>query len=196
SRAPPTLSRSHPPGDWSRSRASSGCAVRRRSSSATSPASTADTASRNRESRRSSLFIVAAYYSLTTSGLGEKLRPRRPDAAELPGGRAMKLDLAKRACLLAVGLAIFGSLGVAGAVAQEIPLTSVATDFNNPIGIDHHAPSGKLVFSVNFPSGLPHNFELVVPDGSRTAFSDIQGLTDEVKIATVRGGPCQGGFTV
>jgi uncharacterized repeat protein (TIGR01451 family) len=114
----------------------------------------------------------------------------------------MKLDLAKRARLLArvrllaAGLTVFGSFGLRGAVAQEIPLTPVATGFNNPIGIDHHSPSGKLVLSVNFPTGLPHNFELVGPDGSRTQFSDIQGLTDEVKIATVRGGPCQGGFAV
>ncbi len=108
----------------------------------------------------------------------------------------MKLDLAKRARLLAAGLAVFGSFGLRAAVAQAILLSPVATGFNNPIGIDHHSPSGKLILSVNFPSGLPNNFELVGPDGSRTPFSNIQGLTDEVKIATVRGGDCQGGFAV
>jgi hypothetical protein len=108
----------------------------------------------------------------------------------------MKLDLGKRARLLAAGLAVFGSFGLRAAVAQAILLSPVATGFNNPIGIDHHSPSGKLILSVNFPSGLPNNFELVAPDGSRTPFSNIQGLTDEVKIATVRRGDCQGGFAV
>lgn len=49
--------------------------------------------------------------------------------------------------------------------------------------------------SVNYFGGTPHNFELVAADGTRTQFSSVSGLTDEVKIATVRSGSCQGGFT-
>jgi hypothetical protein len=96
---------------------------------------------------------------------------------------------------LAAAVGVFGAMGLGAADAQDVRLTPVATGFNNPVGIDHHPPSGKLLLSVNFPSGLPHNFELVGPDGSHTRFSDISGLTDELKIAAVREGPCQGGFT-
>ena len=77
-----------------------------------------------------------------------------------------------------------------------ITLTPIATQFNNPIGIDHHEPSNQVVMSVNWATGEPRNFELVAPDGTRTPFSNIHGFTDEVKIATVRSGPCQAGFTV
>src|SRR2546426_12632414 len=96
---------------------------------------------------------------------------------------------------IAIAFAFVGCFVVGTAVGKDVQLTAVATGFNNPIGIGHHPFSGKLVLSVNFPSGLPYNFELVGPDGVHSRFSDIQGLTDEVKIATVRDGPCQGGFT-
>ncbi len=75
-----------------------------------------------------------------------------------------------------------------------ITLTPISTGFNTPIGIDHHDPTNKVVLSVNYASGQPYNFELVSADGERTQFSDISGLTDEVKIATVRTSDCQGGF--
>lgn len=77
-----------------------------------------------------------------------------------------------------------------------IQLTPIATGFNNPIGIDYHEPTDKVVMSVNYASGLPNNFELVAQDGTRTPFSTLSGFTDEVKIATVRSGPHQGAFTV
>jgi len=73
-------------------------------------------------------------------------------------------------------------------------LTAVSTNFNNPIGIDYHPLSNKVLVSVNYPSGTPDNFELVASDGTRTQFSSVSGLTDEVKIATVRSSSCQGGF--
>ncbi|GEM_PF-6183271 len=77
------------------------------------------------------------------------------------------------------------------------------TGFNNPIGIDHHEPTNKVVISVNYPTGEPHNFELVDVFGNRQPFSNIRGLTEEVKIATARddggrttgGGKSFGGFT-
>ncbi len=77
-----------------------------------------------------------------------------------------------------------------------ITLTSIATGFNNPIGIDHHEPTGQVVLSVNYPNGLPSTFELVADDGTRTTFSTVTGLTDEVKVATVRSSPNQAGFVV
>jgi uncharacterized repeat protein (TIGR01451 family) len=68
--------------------------------------------------------------------------------------------------------------------------------FNNPIGIDFHEPTGELLMSVNYDSGLPHNFDLVAANGTPTQFSTIAGLTEEVKIATVRASAHQGGFSV
>jgi hypothetical protein len=70
--------------------------------------------------------------------------------------------------------------------------------FNTPVGIDHHQPTNKVVLSVNYPTGQPHNFELVDIFGNRQPFSNISGLTEEVKIATARddgGGKSLGGFT-
>jgi hypothetical protein len=74
-----------------------------------------------------------------------------------------------------------------------ITLTAVSTPFNSPIGIDHHEPTNSVVMSVNYPSGTPLNFELIAADGSHMAFSTFSGLTEEVKIATVRSGNI-GGF--
>src|SRR4029434_5530686 len=58
--------------------------------------------------------------------------------------------------------------------------------FNGVIGIDYHAPTNKVIVSVNYPIGNPHNFELIGADGSHTGFSAISGLTEELKLATVR----------
>jgi len=96
------------------------------------------------------------------------------------------------------------ALGTSFAVVQPddasapmtIGLTPIAIGFNNPIGIDHHEePTPRVVMSVNYPTGLPYNFELVAQDGTRTQFSSISGLTEEVKIAAVRSSSCQAGFT-
>jgi hypothetical protein len=71
-------------------------------------------------------------------------------------------------------------------LALEITFTSISTDFNRAIGIDYYEPTNEVITSVNYASGSPHNFELVSADGSKTTFSSISGLTDEVKIATAR----------
>jgi RHS repeat-associated protein/uncharacterized repeat protein (TIGR01451 family) len=76
-------------------------------------------------------------------------------------------------------------------------LISITKGFLNGVGIDYHQPTNDLVMSVNYPSGAGHNFELVGSDGTRTQFSSIAGLTDEVYIATARdegNGISQGGF--
>jgi RHS repeat-associated protein len=76
-------------------------------------------------------------------------------------------------------------------------LVPISTGFNNPVGIDYHQPTNKVVTSVNYFYGSPHNFELVAADGTRSQFSKISGLTDEVYIAAARdegGGMSQGGF--
>ena len=94
-----------------------------------------------------------------------------------------------------LAIALLGGLGLSSTPAQAtITLTPISTGFNGLIGIDHHAPTNQVIVSVNYPSGVPHNFELVAADGTRTPFSTVSGFTNEVKIAAVRSGPCQGGF--
>lgn len=81
--------------------------------------------------------------------------------------------------------------------AFAITLTPITTGFNGIIGIDHYEPNNQVVVSVNYPSGAGHNFELIASDGSRTTYSTIAGLTDEVKIASAKddgGGFSIGGF--
>lgn len=74
----------------------------------------------------------------------------------------------------------------------DLTLVPISTTFNSPIGIDFHQPSNSVVMSVNYSNGEPYNFELVHQDGSHSAFSTTSGLTDEVKIATVRAGNTAG----
>lgn len=80
------------------------------------------------------------------------------------------------------------ALAAAGAQAQSLNFTQISTSFTTPIGIDYHQPTNSVVMSVNYASGGPFNFVRVNLDGSQTQFSNISGLTDEVKIATVRSG--------
>ena len=78
-----------------------------------------------------------------------------------------------------------------------IQLVRIQTGFSSPIGIDYHQPTNKLVMSVNYSNGQPYNFELVAADGSRQRFSNVSGLTDELKIGVVPdegGGLNRGGF--
>lgn len=74
-----------------------------------------------------------------------------------------------------------------------VTFTAISTTFNSPIGIDYHEPTDSVVMSVNYPSGAPLNFERVELDGAHQPFSSYTGLTEEVKIATVRSGGA-GGF--
>ncbi len=96
---------------------------------------------------------------------------------------------------IAIVVALSSSAATAFAVDLNLtPFTGFA--FNTPIGIDFHEPTGKLIMSVNYPSGSPNNLDLVASTGTPTQFSSLANLTNEVKIATVRAGTCQGGFTV
>ena len=79
----------------------------------------------------------------------------------------------------------------------SIVLTPVSTTFNDLTGIDHHQPANKVVVSVNQPAGQPRNFELLAADGAHSDFSNVAGLTGELKIATARDdgqGTSRGGF--
>ena len=74
-----------------------------------------------------------------------------------------------------------------------LTFTAISTTFNNPIGIDYHEPTKSVVVSVNYPTGTPSGFERIELDGKHQQFSDLTGLTEEVKIATARSGN-PGGF--
>lgn len=76
---------------------------------------------------------------------------------------------------------------------NPITLTAITTPFSTPIGIDFHEPTKSVILSANYPSGLPVNFERIEYDGTHKPFSEVSGLTDEIKIATVRSGNA-GGF--
>ncbi len=80
--------------------------------------------------------------------------------------------------------------------APPLPITlkSISTPFSTPIGIDFHEPTKSVVMSANYPSGMPYNLERIEEDGTHFPFSALSGLTDEIKIATVRSGNV-GGFT-
>ncbi|MEZ4401437.1 MAG: hypothetical protein R3B06_15535 [Kofleriaceae bacterium] len=74
-----------------------------------------------------------------------------------------------------------------------LTFTPISTTFSSPIGIDFHEPTGSVIMSANYPTGLPSNLERIELDGTHVPFSAYAGMTDEVKIATVRSGNL-GGF--
>jgi hypothetical protein len=87
-----------------------------------------------------------------------------------------------------IGFALLASmfLFAATASADLINLKDIATGFNSPIGVDYHQPTNSLILSANYPSGNPHNFELVDTNGVHTQFSNVSGHTDEIYMAAAR----------
>jgi len=85
----------------------------------------------------------------------------------------------------------------APASAVDVTLGTSNVGFSTPIGIDWYEPTSKLILSVNYPLGTPNNLDLIDPTtGTSAQFSTLAGLTNELKIATVRSSACQGGFNV
>lgn len=78
--------------------------------------------------------------------------------------------------------------GTIGSILFE----AISTEFNSPIGIDFHEYSETVVLSVNYSTGDPIALERVAPDGTHVTFSALEGVTDEVKIATARSGNTAG----
>jgi hypothetical protein len=113
----------------------------------------------------------------------------------------MKRSIATKAIGLSVALLIVFALmwqrsRVTRAAGPSISLTTLAGGFNNPIGVDFYEPTGELIASANYPTGETNNLDLVHANGTHTPYSSLHGLTNELKIATVRSGGCQGGFQV
>ena len=82
------------------------------------------------------------------------------------------------------------------ASAQSLVFTQLSTTFNSPVGIDFHEPTNSIILSVNYSGGQPSNLERVEFDGSHSTYSALAGLTDELKIATVRSVGNPAGFPV
>jgi hypothetical protein len=67
-----------------------------------------------------------------------------------------------------------------------VELTALSTAFNNHAGIDYHQRTRKVVVSANSTTGQPNNFELIQADGAHANFSNVSGVSGELKIATAR----------
>ncbi|MBV8878460.1 MAG: hypothetical protein JO332_00715, partial [Planctomycetaceae bacterium] len=75
-----------------------------------------------------------------------------------------------------------------------VELVKISTGFNGLIGMDYLATQDKVLFSVNYPSGGDHNFEVIDHNGDHQQFTGVNGLGDEVYIACVR--DTMGGFEI
>jgi len=67
-----------------------------------------------------------------------------------------------------------------------VELTALSTAFNNHTGIDYQERTRKVVVSANSTTGEPNNFELIQADGTHANFSNVSGVSGELKIATAR----------
>src|SRR5882672_11488185 len=97
----------------------------------------------------------------------------------------------KMTARVAVGLVAF-LMWTGAAFAADLNLAPSNVGFHSPIGIDFQETSGKLILSAEYPSGSPNNLELADPaTGVNSVFAPtLVGLTNELKIATVRASPC------
>src|SRR2546425_11532885 len=88
---------------------------------------------------------------------------------------------------LAVGVMLWST--ATAVLAFDLNLTNSVVGFRSPIGIDFQDTSGKLILSVNYPTGSPNNLELAdPPTGTFVTFSALAGLENEVKVSTGRDG--------
>lgn len=67
-----------------------------------------------------------------------------------------------------------------------VELTPLNTAFNNHTGIAYHQRTRKIIVSANSTLGQPNNFELIQADGTHGNFSNVSGVTGELKLATAR----------
>ncbi len=79
-------------------------------------------------------------------------------------------------------------LATGAGAAPLITMTAISTVFATPIGIDYYEPTNSIVMSANYSSGIPNNLIVIAQNGSHTNYSTLAGLTDELKIASVRSG--------
>src|SRR5215207_10330348 len=65
-------------------------------------------------------------------------------------------------------------------------LTPLNTAFNGHVGVEHHQPLRSVVVSSNSPAGSPLNFESLDEGGAHRPFSNVGGLTGELRLALAR----------
>ncbi len=100
--------------------------------------------------------------------------------------------------LIALCLALAGGRSSVGAafcafVLEVVPFAAVS----GAVGIDYDEPSGKLLVTINSPTGAGGNFGLLDPvTGVTSPFTALAGLPGEIKVATVKSGACLNGFAV
>lgn len=100
--------------------------------------------------------------------------------------------------LFCLGVALLG--GMQSVPAADLNLINSGLAFNNPVGLDFQETPlpGRLIMSVFYSNGSPHNLEVVNPAGGASSqFSALANQGDELKIASVRASACQiaAGFT-
>ncbi len=78
------------------------------------------------------------------------------------------------------------ALAQAGSQPLQNKLVTVSAAAPFPIGIDYSPTLDKLIVSVNYINGTPHNFETLARDGAFAQFSTVSGLTNEIYLTTVR----------
>ncbi|MCB1745143.1 MAG: hypothetical protein KDK91_32545, partial [Gammaproteobacteria bacterium] len=150
------------------------------------------------QSQRAGVFVSP----IASSGATDEMFELAQSLATATGGEAVRsndpaLDIAQSVGTLveqACAQDICEVINALDDTPRPVTLRTIGTSFNNIVGIDYFEPADNLAVSVNYSNGQPFNFELVQADGTHSPFSDISGLTDEVKIGTARSTQ-SGGYT-
>jgi hypothetical protein len=108
--------------------------------------------------------------------------------------RSRRIALVVAVSLITSLVALVTGSAPARAANTAVTLTPIAIGFPNPIGIDYYQPTKEIVMSVNYPGGMPNNFDIVAADGTFSPYSSVSGLTDEVYMAGIRSSSCQQTF--
>jgi List-Bact-rpt repeat protein len=108
--------------------------------------------------------------------------------------RSRRIALVVAVSLTTSLVALVTGSAPARAANTAVTLTPIAIGFPNPIGIDYYQPTKEIVMSVNYPGGIPNNFDIVAADGTFIPYSSVSGLTNEVYMAGIRSSSCQQTF--
>src|SRR6266516_563785 len=108
--------------------------------------------------------------------------------------RSRRIALVLALSLMTSLVALVTGSAPARAANTAVTLTPIAIGFPDPIGIDYYQPTNEIVMSVNYPGGIPNNFDLVAADGTLSPYGSVSGLTNEVYMAGIRSSSCQQTF--
>ncbi len=108
--------------------------------------------------------------------------------------RSRRIALVVAMSLMTSLVALVTGSAPARAANTAVTLTPIAISFPNPIGIDYYQPTNEIVMSVNYPGGIPNNFDVVAADGTLSPYGSVSGLTNEVYMAGIRSSSCQQTF--